>query len=145
MSRKSFKFDMLNNAIVGSAANIKKAGDPNTPQYRELCNMKKMQPTFTVAVMEITKNKKKQTYSGLTMEAMETFIRNQKNNAKVLDEFESLRASASYPIVKSWFLSNYKDTYKKTANKQAITKARIQKITAKGSITPISMEMKKEA
>lgn len=145
MSRKSFKFDMLNNAIIGSAASLKKAGDPSTPQYKELCAMKKMQPTFTVAVAQIATNKRKQTYSGLTMEAMETFIHSQKNNAKALDEFETLRASASYPIVKSWFLSNYKGVYKKTETKRAITKAKIQKITAKGSITPIAAEMRKEA
>lgn len=136
---------MLNNAIIGSAASIKKAGDPSTPQYKELCAMKKMQPTFTVAVAQAAQNKRKQTYRGLTMEAMETFIRSQKNCAKALEEFTSLKAVASYPIVKSWFLDNYKGVYKKTENQKAITKARIQKITTKGSITPISAEMKKEA
>ncbi len=122
-----FKFDVINNTILASAANIKKAGDPTTPQYKELCAMKKAQPTFTVAVKEIAKSKKKQTYKDLTMEAMRVFVEGRKDDA-AMAEFSKLCAEASYPIVKSWFLSNYKGEYKKTENKKAITRANIAKV-----------------
>ncbi len=125
---KYFKFDVINNTIIASAANIKKAGDPTSPQYKELCAMKKAQPSFSVAVKEIAKSKKKQTYKDLTMEAMETFILGQTNHTKAMEEFNALKAAASYPIVKSWFLSNYKDTYRKTENKKAMTKGKINKV-----------------
>ena len=144
MNRSFFKFDMMNNTIIGSAANIKKAGDPTTPQYKQLCDMKMKQPTFSIAVMEITKNKKKQTYSGLTLKAMRTFIE-EKKDAEALADFEKLCAEASYPIVKSWFLANYKDVYKKTENKKAMTKATIRKITNKGNVVSIPNDMKKGA
>ncbi len=126
---KFFKYDLINNTIIASAANIKKAGDPTSPQYKELCAMKKAQPSFSVAVKEIAKSKKKQTYSGLTMEAMRVFVEGRKNEV-AMAEFNRLCAEASYPIVKSWFLSNYKDAYKKTENKQAMTKAKIVKIVS---------------
>ena len=126
---KYFKFDIINNIIIASAANIKKAGDPTSPQYKELCAMKKAQPSFSVAVKEIAKSKKKQTYSGLTMEAMRVFVE-AKRNEVAMAEFNRLCAEASYPIIKSWFLSNYKDAYKKTENKQAMTKAKIVKIVS---------------
>lgn len=126
---KFFKYDLINNTIIASATNIKKAGDPTSPQYKELCAMKKAQPSFSVAVKEIAKSKKKQTYSGLTMEAMRVFVEGRKNEV-AMAEFNRLCAEASYPIVKSWFLSNYKDAYKKTENKQAMTKAKIVKIVS---------------
>lgn len=138
MTTKYFKFDMLNETIIASAANIKKAGDPATEQYKELCAMKKAQPTFKVEVKAITKNKKKNTWSGLTIEAMETFVLSQKNNAKELEEFNTLKKNASYPTVKSWFLSNYKDIYKKAENKKAMTKNKIYLITSKAATPALS-------
>jgi predicted CopG family antitoxin len=134
---KFFKYDLINNTIIASATNIKKAGDPTSPQYKELCAMKKAQPSFSVAVKEIAKSKKKQTYSGLTMEAMRVFVEGRKNEV-AMAEFNRLCAEASYPIVKSWFLSNYKDAYKKTENKQAMTKAKIVKITSKTAAPVLS-------
>lgn len=131
MTTKYFKFDMLNETIIASAANIKKAGDPATEQYKELCALKKAQPTFKVEVKAITKNKKKNTYSGLTMKAMETFVLNQRNNAKELEEFNTLKENASYPTVKSWFLSNYKDIYTKKETKKAMTNDRIIRLINK--------------
>ena len=124
---KFFKYDLINNTIIASAANIKKAGDPTSPQYKELCAMKKAQPSFSVAVKEITKSKKKQTYRGLTMEAMRVFITRKNDNA-AMAEFERLCAAETYPIVKSWFLTRYKDTYKKAEVKKAITKAKIDNV-----------------
>lgn len=124
---KFFKYDILNNTIIASAANIKKAGDPASPQYKELRAMKKAQPTFSVAVREIAKSKKKQTYKDLTLEAMRVFITN-KNDATAMAEFDRLCDDESYPYIKSWFLTRYKDTYKKTKNKKDITKARIDKV-----------------
>ena len=132
-----FKFDITNNTIIASAANIKKAGDPATPQYKELCAMKKAQPSFSVAVKEIAKSKKKQTYSGLTLEAMRVFIEAKKDDAAFM-EFNRLCAEASYPIVKSWFLSRYKGIYKKTENQQAITKAHIAKVISIKTVAALS-------
>ena len=139
-----FAYDVLRNTIIGSAANIKKAGDPTTPQYKELCAMKAMQPTFSVAVKEITRNKKKETYKDLTIAAMRTFIEG-KNDSNALAEFEVLVNMASYPIVKSWFLSNYKGVYKKTETKKDMTKAKIKAITNKKNVVSLPDDMKKGA
>lgn len=138
MNTKFFKYDMMNNTIIASATNIKKAGDPATPQYKELCAMKKAQPTFTVAVKEITKNKQKKTYKGLTMEAMETYISTLQDNARAIEEFNTLKAVASYPIVKSWFLSKYKETYTKKETKKAMTNGKIVRLTNKPSVPSLS-------
>ncbi len=129
MTTKYFKYDVLTNSIIGSKSNIKKAGDPASEQYKELCAMKKQQPTFAVAVKEISKSKKKQTYKDLTIDAMRTFVEKQ-NDAEALSEFNSLVAADTYPIVKSWFVAKYKGIYKKTETKKAMTEKKIVKITA---------------
>ncbi len=144
MTTKYFKYDIINNTIIASAANIKKAGDPATPQYKELCAMKKAQPTFSIAVKEITKNKDKQTYKDLTIAAMRTFITHQQENCAALTEFEALVEIASYPIVKSWFLAKYKGIYKKTATKQAMTKDNIVRLISH-KVTPIPASNNKKA
>lgn len=139
MKRDFFKFDMLNNTIVGSAENIRKAGDPSTPQYKALCNMKEIQPTFTVAVRQITRKKNKETWDGLTIRAMRTFVEGQKDEA-ALAEFNALCAESNYPYIKSWFISNYKGIYKKAENKKAMTKAKIRVITHKDNIVSLSAD-----
>ena len=139
MKRDYFKFDMLNNTIVGSAENIRKAGDPNSPQYKALCAMKKQQPTFTVAVRQITRNKDKETWDGLSIKAMRTFVEGRKDE-EALTEFNALCAEHNYPYIKSWFVDNYKGIYKKTENKKAMTKAKIRVITHKDNVVPLSAD-----
>ena len=136
MNKPCFKFDMLNNTIIGSAANIRKAGDPTSPQYKELCAMKVQQPAFTVAVRQITRSKSKETWNGLSIEAMRTFVADRKDEA-ALAEFTALCAEHNYPYIKSWFIDNYKGIYKKTENKKAMTKAKIRVITHKDNIVSI--------
>lgn len=133
---KFFKYDVMNNTIIGSSANIKKAGDPSTPQYKELRALKMKEPTFTVAVREITKSKQKQTYSGLTIEMMKTFVEG-RNDEAALNIFNALCAETTYPIIKSWFISNYKGIYKKTETKKAATRVKIARMTNKNNIVPL--------
>ena len=138
MKRNYFKFDIPNETIIGSETNIKKAGDPSSPQYKELCKMMKMQPSFKVAVKEIHQKETKETYKDLTFKAMRTFIES-KNDKEALVDFEKLCAEGSYPTVKSWFLSKYKGSYKKTENKKAMTKKKITSITRKVAVQQETM------
>ena len=50
-----FTVDFANNTIIASKTTLKKAGVPNSVEYKALMNLMKQNPTFQIAEKEIKK------------------------------------------------------------------------------------------
>jgi len=90
-----------NAAIVGSY------------EYNLLQACRKDYPEYTVRRKEIRKNKKKESYKGLTYEYMEEYISDHDDqDSTIMKEYTELRFIAEchskrYPVIKNWFLETY--------------------------------------
>ena len=114
--KKHFNYDFTNHAIIGSKAAIERANKGKNPEYAELSGMLAAHPDFTVRVKDIQRKEGKKTYSRLTFERMEDYIRTQFSDEKTLNaklvEFAAIKKvaeakGAKYPLTKKWFLAAY--------------------------------------
>ena len=124
---KKFNYNFVEKTIVGSAAAIKRANKGLNPEFKELTDMLAQHPDFTVVTKIIEKKKDKKTYSKLTFDRMEEYIRTQFSDKEVLKaklvEFEAIQKvadakGAKYPLTKKWFLAAYPE-YKENAVSEA--------------------------
>ena len=111
-NRKTFTFDFVNKTIVGSKRSIERANKGLSPEYEELIEMLKKQPTFEVVAKVIKVNKNKRKYTNLTFNKMEDYIRLQSNSKELLKEYNLVKAAADtmtgrYPLTKKWFLAKF--------------------------------------
>ena len=60
-----FAVNFAENTIIASKTTLKKAGVPNSPEYKELMKLMKKHPTFAVAEKDINTAEGKKTYKGL--------------------------------------------------------------------------------
>ncbi len=111
-----FTYNFIEKAIIGSKAAIEKANKGKNPEYAELSGMLAAHPDFTVRVKDIQKKEGKKTYSKLTFDRMEEYIKTQFSDKAVLNtklvEFSAIQKvaeakGAKYPLTKKWFLSTY--------------------------------------
>ena len=111
-----FTYNFIEKAIIGSKAAIERANKGKNPEYAELSGMLAAHPDFSVRVKDIQKKEGKKTYSKLTFERMEEYIRTQFSDKKVLNtklvEFTAIKKvaeakGAKYPLTKKWFLAAY--------------------------------------
>lgn len=109
-----------NNTIEVSATFLKKASKFGSAEYEELRKVRNTEPTFTVKEISIKRNSNKKTYNRLTFDAMIAHIefieKDELNREKALNEMKEIKLyssarGSSYPIVKKWFLSKYKESY----------------------------------
>lgn len=131
MNANFFRYDFVNNTIIGSKTAIKRASNPASAEYKELIMMKKAQPNFAVAEKDIKKNTVKRTYRGLTIEVMKAHIEAQKDAEAKMAEFEKVRVMG-YPLTKKWFLDNYKKSFTMKVIKKTAANAKVVR-TVKGA------------
>ena len=102
--------------IIVAKKFYKAASILNSPEYKELMQLRRDNPTFKMEVREITKATNKKTYRNLTYENMELFIKKSMESVRPLkerwEEYETVRGlsksqSAPYAYVKAWFLKVY--------------------------------------
>ena len=136
-----FAYDFVKNTIIASKTTLKKASVPNSPEYKALMKMIDKQPTFRVVEKEISTNKSKKTYHGLTIEVMRTHILAQENSELLMAEFEeSMKEGKSkYPMAKKWFVAQFPN-FKITEGKKAVSDAKIAKIKANANSKVILMK-----
>ena len=136
-----FAFNFVDNTIVASKTTLKKAGKPGSPEYKELMKMIAKQPTFRVVEKEITINKNKRDYHGLTIDVMKTHILAQKDSDTLMAEFEEAMkfGKSKYPLAKKWFLNQFPN-FKITEGKKAVSDAKIAKIKANANSKVILMK-----
>lgn len=131
--KKYFEFNFVTKTIVGSKSAIARANKGMHPEFKELCEMIKVQPTFAITVKAIEQKEDKEKYHNLTFKRMRIYISLQSDNKKKLAEFEAIKKvaeakGAKYPLTKKWFLSTYKDY--KNSEIATMESAELEKLAA---------------
>lgn len=108
---KRFTYNFVTKEIIGSKAAIARANKGIEPEYTELSNMIKAQPSFSVAEKVVQKANKK-SYHALTIKRMAEYIELHSDSDKRMEEFEAIQMvaqakGAKYPLTKKWFLAMY--------------------------------------
>ena len=101
-----FSCDHIGKRIYGSAANFKKAEIFGTAQYEALMVLMDRHSTYTLDA--IASEFVKQSYKGLNFELMMDYVEI-KGSAVQKAEFEEIvNDNATFPVIKSWFVENFK-------------------------------------
>ena len=111
---KPISVNFKNQTIVMTSAFAKKASDPSTAEHRQLKEMVKTFPSFTV-VNHTIKKTKKESYKGLNYDFMRDYIETHVEVNKVMQALEDLEEqiyltkchTAKFPTVRKWFLATY--------------------------------------
>lgn len=122
---KGYKINAAAKTIELTKKFEKAANEYGSEEYRVLVALMNDFPTFTIIVKEIKRKEGKKSYKGLSLKEMRRFVSTV--GTKELATFDKVVSIAKnknnyYPIVKKWFLDNYKDAYEaeiKTAEANA--------------------------
>ena len=117
-NKNTIKVDFASNKIIIDKTFAKKASDVRSEEYKLLQQVRNDYPTYTVAVREIKKNPKKESYKGLTYQYMREYINTVEKNEEIKEavhaEMDRLilisqchSQSKRYPEIKKWFLDKY--------------------------------------
>jgi len=120
-----FSVNFFEHTIIGTKASFNKAGRGQGAIYEELTLLISRHPDFTLAIKEqkVRSNKKKETYTGLTLKFMKDYIATTKSAESDLKEFDRVKAYAKehdhpiYPFMKKWFLEKYENFNMEEARK----------------------------
>lgn len=118
-TKNLFALDFTKSSIVASATTLRKARNPESPECKALQQMMAEYPGFHVRKKKINKKNGKQTYKGLTFQAMTDYIKTQANSEAEIRKYEVVRRIAKikgseYSLTKKWFLNAY-PAYKEKA------------------------------
>lgn len=112
----------LTETIIITKKFYKAASVLNTPEYKELMEMRRQHPTYALELRQIKKAEDKKCYRNLDYDNMKTFIKSYETDATTREErlaqFETVKnlskvQPSPYAYVKKWFLTNYGDEYNK--------------------------------
>ena len=134
---KMFALDFENETIVCSKKALRAASNPTTAEYKALMKMKKLQPTFKVVAREIETNENKNSYKGLTLNLIQSYIETTNTKETLMAEFNEHKANGGYPLVKKWWCENFKHITV-AQMKNAIDKKNREGIKTKVKLTVIS-------
>jgi asparagine N-glycosylation enzyme membrane subunit Stt3 len=117
-SRKEFKMktvykhkiDFANRKILISRTFAKDAGIMNSKAYEKLMELCKAYAGYGIGILKNKKASNKQKYENLTFDKMyELIMEHDKGNAENLEMLRKVKSEHTpYPIVKKWFLEQYK-------------------------------------
>lgn len=105
---KDFRFNFEDETIVCSKKALRAASNPTSTEYKTLMKMKKLQPTFKVVAREIETNENKNSYKGLTLDLIQSYIETTNTKETLMAEFNEHKANGGYPLVKKWWCENFK-------------------------------------
>ena len=100
-----FTIDFVNQKIVGTEYNFKKAGIPGTEQYNELLTRMAAHPGFGYQMVKPEKEKK--TYKGLSRELMYDYLTVMGEDDMLAQLVQMKQDKVAYPTIKSWFLDKF--------------------------------------
>ena len=128
---KKFNYNFVTKEIIGSKSAIARANKGLEPEFTELTNMMKAQPSFSVVEKVIIQKESRKTYYALTIERMGEYISLQADSAERMVEFKAIQRvaevkGAKYPLTKKWFLAKYPE-YKENcvSNSEVVTTAAV--------------------
>ena len=116
----NYAIDFINANIIITKRFYKAASTLNSPEYKELMQLRRDNPSFSIVLREIKKKEGKKSYRNLNYANMRTFIENYETNDDVradrIKEFEKVMElskvqSGPYAYVKNWFLKQYREVY----------------------------------
>ena len=117
----------MNNTIEMSKSEAKAAGKYDSEKFKELQTLKAAEPTFRVVIVKST-TKKRDHFKGLDFKYMESYIQSHDEDGSIIAEFYELRgldekgqkkefaATASYGVIKMWFLARFPEIKAMSAN-----------------------------
>ena len=117
----NYNVDFITSTIIITKKFYNAASVLNSPEYKEMMQLRRDNPDFTIALREIKKKEGKKSYRNLNYENMRTFIENYETDddtrADRIKEFEKVKElsqvqSGPYAYVKTWFLKMYGEQYK---------------------------------
>lgn len=72
----NYNIDFINATIIITKKFYKAASILNTPEYKEMMQLRRENPTFSIVLREIKKKENKKSYRNLNYKNMRTFIEN---------------------------------------------------------------------
>lgn len=97
--------DHVSRTVLVSKKFMKAAGALGSNECREIMELRKSFPDYSIEIKQVTKAAPK-SHSGLSYAFMESYIQMQDNHDELMNEFLSLRAlGMNYSQIKSWFLN----------------------------------------
>lgn len=128
-----FAVNFVEMTIVASKTTLKKASVPNSPEYKELMKLMKLNPTFAIVEKDIKEATGKKTYKGLDKALIEQYISIQTNADELNKQYAKASEMGKFPLVRKWFLNTFKNFDMETA-KAEIDQAIFAKIVASASV-----------
>ena len=133
-----FSCDHIGKRIYGSAANFKKAEIFGTAQYEALMILMDRHSNYRLEA--IAPEFVKQSYKGLNFELMMDYVEI-KGSAVQKAEFEEIvNSNSTFPVIKSWFVENFKVGFTVEKAKKEIE---IAKRNAKKQIAQDALKIQK--
>ena len=129
-----FACDHIGKRIYGSEANFKKAETLDTPQYKALTTLMERHPSYDLDA--IAPAFAKQSYKGLNFELMMDYVEIKGTEFQKAEFEEIVNRDSSFPVIKSWFVENFKVgfTVEKAKHEIATAKNNAKKMAAKESL-----------
>ena len=120
--KKQYEVSILEGKIYVDPEFVMKAGQLDSPEFSEYMRLKRELPGFPFEEKNLNVSSKF-TYSKLSYDVMKDFIdfyESEERKPAALAEFNRVRAEsafkkAPYSFVKSWFVRNYKEAYRKSS------------------------------
>ena len=129
-----FTFDHFNKKIVGTEQNFNKSSISGTAQYNALMEAMKAHPNYELSVM--APKVKKQSYKGLNFELMMDYVEIKGTEFQKAEFEEIVNRDSSFPVIKSWFVENFKVgfTVEKAKHEIAVAKNNAKKMAAREAL-----------
>ena len=117
----NYSIEFVTATIIITKKFYKAASVLNSPEYKEMMQLRRDNPDFTIVLREIKKKEGKKSYRNLNYENMRTFIENYETDddarADRIKEFEKVMElskvqNGPYAYVKTWFLKMYGEQHK---------------------------------
>ena len=101
-----FACDHIRKRIYGSEANFKKAEILGSVQYEALMVLMERHPNYSLDA--IAPEFQKQSYKGLNFELMMDYVEIKGTDLQKAEFEEIVNRNATFPVIKSWFVENFK-------------------------------------
>lgn len=132
----AFTFDHVNQKIVGTDINFQKAGIPGSALEKELIARMEARPAYGFTIIPTEKKPAKQSYKGLNFELMMDYVDIKGTEFQKAEFEEIVNRDSSFPVIKSWFVENFKVgfTVEKAKHEIATAKSNAKKMAAREAL-----------
>ena len=132
----AFTYDHVNQKIVGTDINFQKAGIPGSALEKELLARMEARPAYGFTIIPTEKKPAKQSYKGLNFELMMDYVEIKGTEFQKAEFEEIVNRDSSFPVIKSWFVENFKVgfTVEKAKHEIATAKSNAKKMAARDAL-----------